>query len=98
MPHKPSGRPGSTPAQLRADIDAGKTGDKVAWPDPAAAPLGTDEEAADTPLSPQAVALARAQEEARPARPRRDFGLVIWVLAFLVIAALLISAAVLVRG
>ncbi len=31
--------------QLRADIDAGRTGDKVAYPDPAAAPLETDAEA-----------------------------------------------------
>ena len=31
--------------QLRADIDAGRTGDKVAFPDPAAAPLATDAEA-----------------------------------------------------
>lgn len=34
-----------TGEQLRADIDAGRTGDKVAFPDPAAAPLGTDAEA-----------------------------------------------------
>lgn len=31
--------------QLRADIDSGRTGDKVAFPDPAAAPLATDAEA-----------------------------------------------------
>jgi hypothetical protein len=35
--------------QLRAAIDSGKTGDKVAFPDPAAAPLGTDAEAAGAP-------------------------------------------------
>lgn len=34
-----------TGEQLRADIDAGRTGDKVAFPDPAAAPLETDAEA-----------------------------------------------------
>jgi hypothetical protein len=34
-----------TGEQLRADIDAGRTGDKVAFPDPAVAPLGTDAEA-----------------------------------------------------
>jgi hypothetical protein len=37
--------------QLRWAIDRGRTGDKVAYPDPAAAPLGTDEEAAGTPIS-----------------------------------------------
>jgi hypothetical protein len=31
--------------QLRAAIDTGKTADKVDFPDPAAAPLGTDDEA-----------------------------------------------------
>jgi hypothetical protein len=36
---------GSTVAQLRSDIDSGRTGDKVNAHDPAAAPLGTDEEA-----------------------------------------------------
>jgi hypothetical protein len=34
------------PETLRAAIDRGETGDKVAFPDPAAAPLGTDDEAA----------------------------------------------------
>ncbi|GLK73966.1 hypothetical protein KHC23_00970 [Ancylobacter dichloromethanicus] len=32
--------------RLRDDIDAGSTRDKVAFSDPAAAPLGTDDEAA----------------------------------------------------
>jgi hypothetical protein len=31
----------------RHDIDSGKTGDKVGHPDPAMAPLGTDDEAGD---------------------------------------------------
>lgn len=35
-----------TVAQLRQAIDRGRAGDKVPWPDPAAAPLGTDDEAA----------------------------------------------------
>ena len=44
-------KPGKAPNadQLRAAIDSGKTGDKVAFPDPAAAPLGTDAEAAGAP-------------------------------------------------
>ena len=36
---------GPTSAQLRDDIDSGRTRDKVAKGDPAAAPLGTDDEA-----------------------------------------------------
>ena len=35
--------------RLRADIDRGLTGDKVAGCDPAAAPLGTDAEAGGAP-------------------------------------------------
>lgn len=35
--------------RIRADISAGRTGEKVNFPDPAAAPLGTDDEAAGTP-------------------------------------------------
>ncbi|MFK8252789.1 hypothetical protein [Ancylobacter terrae] len=35
--------------RLRDRIDAGKAGDKVPFPDPAAAPLGTDDEAAGRP-------------------------------------------------
>lgn len=44
--------------QLRAAIDRGKTGSKVDAPDPAAAPLGTDEEAAGTPVSAREVRAA----------------------------------------
>jgi len=98
LPEKRSNLVGSTPSQLRADIDSGKTGDKVAWPDPAAAPLGTDEEAAGTPISSEAVATARAQERTPLTQPRRDPGLAIWLLAFLVLAAILISAAIQARG
>lgn len=52
----------STVSQLRHDIDSGLTRDKVAAPDPAAAPLGTDDEAAGTPASPQAVEMAHKEE------------------------------------
>lgn len=40
-----------TVERLRADIDSGRTGEKVRYPDPAAAPLGSDEEAAGTPAT-----------------------------------------------
>lgn len=56
------------PAHLRDAIDKGKTRDKVAASDPAAAPLGTDEEAAGTPVPPQAVETAMRHETARPMR------------------------------
>lgn len=51
-----------TAARLRADLDAGEGRDKVAYPDPAAAPLGTDDEAAGTPVSPEQVRMARENE------------------------------------
>jgi hypothetical protein len=57
---------GSTASQLRNDIDHGRTGDKVDAPDPAVAPLGTDEEAAGTPPDSRAVEAARTVELSRP--------------------------------
>ncbi|WGD30467.1 hypothetical protein AncyloWKF20_01085 [Ancylobacter sp. WKF20] len=52
----------TTADRLRADIDRGQAGDKVPFSDPAAAPLGTDDEAAGTPPTAERVALARATE------------------------------------
>ena len=59
-------RPGSTSAQLKHDINSGLTGDKVNFFDPAAAPLGTDEEAGGTPPTPEEVHQARMAERSRP--------------------------------
>jgi len=72
MTHTDSGDPerrrGATTAQLRDDIQSGRTGDKVAGFDPAASPLGTDDEAGGNSPTPDQVALARAQETSqRPA-------------------------------
>lgn len=52
-------------ARLRADLDAGEGRDKIAYPDPAAAPLGTDDEAAGTPASPAQLRMAQQQEHRR---------------------------------
>ena len=84
MPHR---RPGSTTEQLRHDIDRGRTGDKVAAIDPAAAPLGTDEEAAGTPIDPKLLAVVRRRERSMHAAPAgqkisgdEDWsGVVIWL-------------------
>ena len=54
--------PGSTTAQLKADIDAGRTGDKVSNADPGLSPLGTDDEAAGFPASAERIDLARRTE------------------------------------
>jgi hypothetical protein len=53
----PPGHRAVTISQLRAAIDAGQTRDKVNYPDPAAAPLGTDDEAAGHPPNASEVSL-----------------------------------------
>ncbi len=89
----------ANPDQLRGEIDRGRTGDKVAFPDPAAAPLGTDDEAAGTPVSPRAAATAERLETSRPHAapvPVRVRGIGrawIMVLFILIVAAAIIGAA-----
>jgi hypothetical protein len=51
--------------RLRHAINAGKSGDKRPMRDPAAAPLGTDEEAGGTPPTPEQVAEAAQHEMAQ---------------------------------
>ncbi|HEY8579594.1 MAG TPA: hypothetical protein VIL72_06885, partial [Beijerinckiaceae bacterium] len=48
--------PAETTDRLRHDIDRGRASDKVDFPDPAAAPLGTDDEAAGRPASRERIA------------------------------------------
>jgi hypothetical protein len=62
--------PIETTEQLRIAIDQGSAGDKVDASDPAAAPLGTDDEAGGTPNSTSQVRLAAAHE----VRTGRDSG------------------------
>lgn len=60
-----------TSDRLRSDIDGGRTGDKVPWPDPAAAPLGTDDEAAGHgPDGARLEAAHRAEVQARRDSPQ----------------------------
>jgi len=64
-PRQPSTGPASTTPtaqELKGAIDSGRTGDKVASYDPGAAPLGTDDEAAGTPDTPDRVGLAMREE------------------------------------
>jgi hypothetical protein len=68
-----------TADQLRAHIDSGAAGDKNPAVDPSAAPLGTDEEAAGTPLTREDLHTAYAAESrvvdgARPPNADRDVG------------------------
>src|SRR3954468_17103181 len=59
-PPPPSDQP--TSAMLKADINSGRTGDKVGVFDPGLSSLGTDDEAAGRPPSPFRIALARYHE------------------------------------
>jgi len=93
------GRHGDTTAsQLRAEIDRGHTGDKVPVSDPAAAPLGTDDEAAGYPPSANAVREASREEKAGPTTPKEGVrsrfhrGTWMWVLCGLfVLAAIVVT-------
>ncbi len=51
---------------LRAGIDHGGASDKVDFSDPAASPLGTDDEAAGTPPNQADIAAAARHELSRP--------------------------------
>ena len=59
MPHKDRA---PTSDRLRKDIDRGRAGDKTDYPDPAAAPLGTDDEAGGNPPSEEQLRIAREAE------------------------------------
>jgi len=73
--------------RLRDAIDSGRTGDKVAWADPAIAPLGADEEAAGTPPTPEAMQQAFASETTR-AVPQAHADRSAWIFAGLVVLCL----------
>jgi hypothetical protein len=85
-----------TTSQLRRDIDRGRAGDKVDHPDPAAAPLGTDEEAAGVPVPPSAIADAHREEvaagpdAAAEAVRRTGSPMVLSVLAILAVAVVVL--------
>lgn len=57
----------SNAAQLRDAIDHGDTADKVDHPDPAATPLGTDDEASGHPVAPEQAREAAREEVAKTA-------------------------------
>lgn len=59
-----------TAAQLRDDIDSGRTGDKAGFPDPSAAPLGTDAEAGGNSATREELKIAREAETHRGVKER----------------------------
>jgi len=96
-----------TTQQLKADIDTGKTGDKVVEGfDLGLSTLGTDDEAAGSPNTPEQVALARALEKrdapkppaeqsanvSRPGRP------VLWIVIGVFAAVLAVLAVAVLNG
>jgi hypothetical protein len=78
-----------TSDQLRHAIDSGKTGEKVPFPDPAAAPLGTDAEAAGYPPTKSELAM-EARTPVGPAhqRPRNLMFLYVSIIAAIALAAI----------
>ena len=94
---------GNTVAQLKADIDSGRTGDKVDAGDPGLSPLGTDDEAAGRPASPERVALARREEKRIRAiatpnhKPKTHAPILVLVGAIVLIAIVVVVAFVLAR-
>ena len=80
-----------TTDQLRHRIDSGSTGEKVDFPDPAAAPLGTDDEAAgNSPTLLERAMEARAQPSAKSASHVHAVPIVLTGIAFISAAIMLI--------
>ncbi len=86
----------ATVSQLKADIDAGRTGDKVGNADPGLSPLGTDDEAGGRPNDPAVVAQARREEQARDFEREPDPGKPIgrWIIPAVVGIVVLLVALV----
>lgn len=70
VPFRPAKGELDTTEQLRIAIDRGLAGDKVDGADPAAAPLGTDDEAGGTPNTSEQDRLAASHELGR--RPTQE--------------------------
>src|SRR3954454_12463685 len=77
---------------LWPESDSGRTGDNNRWPDPAAAQLGTDDEAGGAPPTRAQVAMAYRQEAGRPVSSRspvgRGLGVAWWMVGITIVIAL----------
>jgi len=96
-----------TTQQLKADIDSGKTGDKVVEGfDLGLSTLGTDDEAAGSPNTPEQVAMARALEMRDAPKPPAEqsanvstLGMpALWIIAGVFAAVLAVLALVILNG
>jgi hypothetical protein len=64
---------GTNPAQIRGDIQAGRTRDKRPGFDPASAPLETDAEAGGSAFNPEDVRIARRQNQSNPCHENSNY-------------------------
>jgi hypothetical protein len=62
------------PAEIRGDIDRGRTGDKRPGFDPAMAPLETDSEAGGAPMTAEHVRIARREQPVSGHREKTSYG------------------------
>ncbi|WP_419953003.1 hypothetical protein [Methylobacterium sp.] len=87
-----------TSAMLKADIDSGRTGDKIPHYDVGLSPLGTDDEAAGNTPSKERIAMARGTEAASPRvqATARATGRDSWVMPLYI--GLVVLAAVVIGG
>lgn len=87
--------PDGTSQRLKSDIDNGRTHDKTANPDYAAAPLGTDDEAAGAPMPKPSAERSRAYENRTGGGPSPgEHGRNIWPPAIIIGLAIIFSIGV----
>lgn len=79
---------------IRAAIDAGKGTDKVDFPDPAAAPLGTDDEAGGHPPTPEQRRMAAASELRRPTALATQQKIWPYILLGIILVAIMVFLAI----
>lgn len=81
-----------TSDQIRNAIDSGATGEKVAFPDPAAAPLGTDAEASGNPPTHAERAMeAMSQIEHPPSVPPNGVAIYLATIAVIGLVVILLQ-------
>ena len=84
-----------TSAKLKHDIDRGRGGDKVGVIDPAAVPLGTDDEAAGTPpTGPRLTRAYRTEIGSGHSRASGDWGVSIYIAMLCTIACVVLGGIV----
>jgi hypothetical protein len=82
-----------TADRMRHDISRGKAGDKVDHPDPAVAPLGTDDEAAGMAPSLEERRIAAANAPSEPRETRAVDAGSVYVAIVIGIVAVVLAAA-----